>query len=362
MKADLAPLPAAARISRIALEGGSVLYRVPASGLNRDFLSGVQQERAATGLLACLPECMARAVFASDDDQTVTLQRRFELLAQTNPGAIAVSCGGAKVTYGELDAQADGLAVLLQQRGIGPGRVCAICMHPSVALTRAVLAVLKAGGASLVLDPDQQPARQNELLLASEAVLLLRDASAPGCPRVAAAELLCTEDGADLPYAWPLEHPTHRLTPAYALMPAAPGAEPARASATAACRFSSHLAMLERLLAIQELSPLRHGDAILQNTEYGSGTLPWDVMWPLSHGAKLVIPTPQENGDPQLLRLLLQREPVAVMHIAPPLRALLESDGAHPALQVLRAVFYEPEPTQPLHAVTRADGAFRSST
>ncbi|WP_296000817.1 AMP-binding protein [Rugamonas sp.] len=261
---------------------------------------------------------------------TFTLQRRFEVLAQTNPGAAAIKSGAIKLTYGELDAQADGLAVLLQRRGVRSGSVVAVCMAPSISLPRAVLAVLKAGAACLMLDPAQKTAQLSAALREREAMLVLTAADATPLSIQPAQEIRCTEDGGGLPFAWPDEYPTHRLSPAYAQRnhPDGPGAG-----------FGSHLSVTEQLLAIQSMSPIRPGEAVMQCSEATPTAFPWGVVWALSYGATVLIAAPGETADAYYLRQLILREHITAMPAVPALLALLERASEYGDLGPLRTLF-----------------------
>jgi amino acid adenylation domain-containing protein len=73
--------------------------------------------------------------------------------ADTTPDAIAVVSEKETLTYRELDQRANQLAHHLQSLGVGPEVITAMCVDRSVAAVIAALAVLKAGGAYLPLDP-----------------------------------------------------------------------------------------------------------------------------------------------------------------------------------------------------------------
>ncbi|MFI0743110.1 amino acid adenylation domain-containing protein, partial [Streptomyces sp. NPDC021100] len=91
------------------------------------------------------------------------------------PDAVAVEvCGGESVSYGELNARANRLARYLVERGVGPERVVGVLLPRSVELVVAVLAVMKAGGAYLPLDP-AYPADRLEFMLADARPLLVLD-------------------------------------------------------------------------------------------------------------------------------------------------------------------------------------------
>ena len=77
----------------------------------------------------------------------------FEAQAQRSPDRTAVVAGRSALTYAELDARANRLAHHLQAFGIGADRLVGVCLHRSLDLAVGLLAVLKAGGACVPLDP-----------------------------------------------------------------------------------------------------------------------------------------------------------------------------------------------------------------
>jgi amino acid adenylation domain-containing protein len=93
------------------------------------------------------------------------LHQLFEAQADRHPEALAVIGGDRVMTYGELDAAAERLAHLLRGLGIELGESAGIWMERSPDMVTAVLAVLKAGGAYIPLDP-AWPAERAETILA----------------------------------------------------------------------------------------------------------------------------------------------------------------------------------------------------
>jgi len=85
------------------------------------------------------------------DDRPV--HQRFEEQAVQTPEALAIEHEAQSLTYAELNARANQLARYLSEAGVGPERLVGICLERSIDMIVAVLAVLKAGGAYLPLDP-----------------------------------------------------------------------------------------------------------------------------------------------------------------------------------------------------------------
>ncbi|MFI0819507.1 amino acid adenylation domain-containing protein [Streptomyces sp. NPDC021098] len=93
----------------------------------------------------------------------------FEAQAALTPDAVAVVSGGTRWTFAELDARADRLARRLTGRGVGPDVMVGLCVRRSAAMIAAVLAVWKAGGVCVPLDPGY-PAERLAFMLDDAAV------------------------------------------------------------------------------------------------------------------------------------------------------------------------------------------------
>lgn len=81
------------------------------------------------------------------------VHRLFEARAASTPDAVALIHGERRMTYAQLDAQANQLARLLKQHGVGPDERVALYVERGIEVVLGLLAVLKAGGAYVPLDP-----------------------------------------------------------------------------------------------------------------------------------------------------------------------------------------------------------------
>ncbi|MFG1695504.1 amino acid adenylation domain-containing protein [Nonomuraea sp. NPDC049309] len=91
------------------------------------------------------------------------------------PEAVAVESGGERLTYRELVSRVDGLAGALIARGVGPERVVALALERSVDRVVAMLAVQRAGGAYLPLDPEHPAERLAYMMADAGASLLIAE-------------------------------------------------------------------------------------------------------------------------------------------------------------------------------------------
>jgi non-ribosomal peptide synthetase component F len=96
-----------------------------------------------------------------------------EVQAAENPDAPAVEQESRQLNYKELNARANQLARLLRLKGVSRDVPVAICLKRSLELPVALLAVLKAGGACVPLDPDYPKDRLAYILQDSHAPVLI---------------------------------------------------------------------------------------------------------------------------------------------------------------------------------------------
>ncbi|WP_248796185.1 non-ribosomal peptide synthetase [Pseudomonas sp. MWU13-2105] len=84
---------------------------------------------------------------------SLTLQQIFEAQVQRTPDNIAVNLGEERLSYRQLNEQANRLAHRLRNAGVQPQELVAIVLDRSLAMIVATLAVLKAGAAYVPIDP-----------------------------------------------------------------------------------------------------------------------------------------------------------------------------------------------------------------
>lgn len=117
----------------------------------------------------------------NDTDQPLpepqlTIPTLFEAQAQQTPEALALIFGPQRLTYAELNARVNQLTHHLQTRGITTGKPVAVCMERSLEAIVALLAIFKAGGVYVPLDPTYPAERLAYIMHDARVQLLLTQA------------------------------------------------------------------------------------------------------------------------------------------------------------------------------------------
>ena len=127
-----------------------------------------------------------------------TVHELFLAQARETPGNVALRAEDVELSYAELAARAEKLALALAARGAGPGRVVAILSERSIDMVVGILGALRSGAAYLPLDsayPRERIAFMLEdsgadLVLVEESLLELLDAERAVSPRTLALDSL----------------------------------------------------------------------------------------------------------------------------------------------------------------------------
>jgi len=216
--------------------------------------------------------------------------------AERAPDATAVVHGGTRLSYSELDAHADRLAQALVEAGVGPDAVVALHIRRDVWWVVASLAVLKAGGAYLAIDPDHPADRLRLLVTGSRAIALItEDASVPWAPADLAQIAV---DTPGLASSVSVEAPDQCL--AYVIYTSGSTGEPKPVALT-----RGGLAGLVAWHRVRhKISP---ADRLAQTASTSFDASVWEVWAALGAGAALYLASDEDRlNPPQLLHWLAE--------------------------------------------------------
>ncbi|WP_232463571.1 non-ribosomal peptide synthetase [Tumebacillus avium] len=161
-----------------------------------------------------------RAMLLEGWNQTATpypsdrsIQELFEEQAAKTPDAVAVVFAEEQLTYAQLNVRANRLARRLQALGVKPETAVGVCLERSAELVVALLAIVKAGGLYVPLDPNYPQERLAFMLEDADLLALVTtSALAERLPEHSAA-LVCLDLQAEAIAAQSGENPANTAGP-----------------------------------------------------------------------------------------------------------------------------------------------------
>ncbi|HEY0602079.1 MAG TPA: amino acid adenylation domain-containing protein, partial [Herpetosiphonaceae bacterium] len=214
---------------------------------------------------------------------------------------------------GELNARANQLAHHLRSLDVGAETRVAVSMERSLELVIALVGVLKAGGAYVPVDPGY-PADRIQFMLddAAAPVLLTQQHLESLLPPHSAHVLRLDADWSTIAQQ-PTSNPaliTDATNLAYMIYTSGSTGQPKGA-------MNTHVAIVNRLLWMQEAFGLTASDRVLQKTPFSFDVSVWEFFWPLLIGATLVVAKPGGHQDSAYLVDLIAREQITTLHFVP---------------------------------------------
>ncbi len=242
-----------------------------------------------------------------------TVHGLFAGQAGRTPDRVAVACGDVAVSYRELDERANRLAHHLKRSGVGPERLVAICLERSVEAVTAMLAVLKAGGAYLPIEPSFPGERISFIIEDSGADLLVTTSSLKRkIPVEVVSVVLLDVDGESID-AMPGHEPEGRAAPdnlAYCIYTSGSTGRPKGV-------LVEHRNVVRLLVNDGFPFEFSEEDVWTMFHSYGFDFSVWEMYGALFCGGKLVIVPVETTRDSSLLLALIEKEGVTVINQVP---------------------------------------------
>jgi amino acid adenylation domain-containing protein len=256
-----------------------------------------------------------------------------ERQAEATPDAIAASCGSEQLSFRELSTRSNRLAHRLRGLGVGSNSLVALCLDRSLDLVVAPLAVWKAGGAYIPLDPEYPDHRLALMLEDSAAAVLVTESHLLKALPSNLPKLICLDrDRQSLEEESPAT-PTSSTTPgnlAYVIYTSGSTGKPKGVEIT-------QRSLVNFLASMQREPGMTSSDRLLAVTTFSFDIAGLELYLPLVSGGQVVIAPRSAVFDGSALARLLSDEGITTMQATPVTwRLLLESGWqGTPGLRVL---------------------------
>ncbi|WP_200215681.1 non-ribosomal peptide synthetase [Micromonospora coerulea] len=245
----------------------------------------------------------------SDAHPELALHALVEQQVRRTPEAVALICADERMTYRELDARATRLARWLRRRGVRPDVLVGLSLERSPELVVALLAVLKAGGAYLPMDPAYPAERVSFMVADAGARLVLTRA-------MVAEALTGPDDAIDDDSAAPAGSDDL----AYVIYTSGSTGRPKGV-------MIEHRAIVNHVRWITGTIWQRRPQTFLQITSAGFDAAGWEFWAPLTTGGTLVVAPAELRVDARSIERVVTGHAVTVIGFTPSVLRELLNDG-----------------------------------
>ncbi len=304
--------------------------------------AALAEPERALGELALLTAAEKKTILETWNETEVDFPRElclhelFEERVRHCPDAPAVVHDGRRLTYAALDARANVLAQHLRKLGVGPNVLVGICVERSFEMVIGLLAIAKAGGAYLPMDPAYPRERLAFMLADSGVSVLLTQRTMRALLPEPETEIQLvlideTRSSADR------SAPTSDVGPAdlaYVIYTSGSTGKPKGV-------VLDHRGRVNNFLDFNRRFAVGTGDALIALASLSFDMCAYDVFGTLAAGATIVLPRQDEMQDARAWARLMQHERVTIWHTAPAmLRMLVDHCETDPTLvpEALRLV------------------------
>nr|WP_222530534.1 non-ribosomal peptide synthetase [Azospirillum sp. 412522] len=255
----------------------------------------------------------------------------FESQIARRGDAVAVACGADSVTYAELGRRVDAVARGLVARGMEKETLAAVMMPRGIDFVTALLAVTRAGGAFLPVDPRTPFPRTVRMLEASGAPLVLTTGALKGAMERALADIPAGrrpvaagfDELAASAAAAVLPAPSGGADLAYVMYTSGSTGQPKGV-------MVEHRGMVNHVLAKLEDLGFGAEDCLAQNAPQSFDVVVWQCLAPLAVGGRVAVIPDDLAENPAALIAEVARSGVSALQIVPAMmRAVIEEADLH---------------------------------
>jgi amino acid adenylation domain-containing protein len=250
----------------------------------------------------------------------ICVHQGFEAQVARAPDAVAAQFGNERLSYGELDRQANRIARRLRGLGLGSEVLAGVCMQAGPRRLAALLGIWKAGGGYVPLDP-ALPADRLSFMMADTAMaaVLVDDSTQARLPGTGAAVLSLDAEWEQISGLDGSGLTDIAVTPAnvaYVIYTSGSTGQPKGVVA-------EHRQVVNFLYGMAKLCGMHASDAMLQFAPLSFDASVHDLFMPLLAGARVVLAPADTLHSPPRLAALIRDTRVTFVCLPPAVLSLL---------------------------------------
>ncbi len=251
-----------------------------------------------------------------------TVHQLFEQWAEKQPDQTALVFAGETMSYAELNTRANQLAHYLRKKGLGPDDIVGISLPRSLDVPVAVLAILKAGGAFLPIDPTYPQERIAYMIEDSGIATLITHKSVAGQFDREGLEVLALDSEKKKFNQEAEENPPCNTIPenlAYVIYTSGSTGRPKGT-------MLQHQGLCNLSQAQQKAFSIQPRSRILQFAPMSFDASVWETVMGLLNGAALVLSDQESLTTGQGLLNVLKSNDVTTVTLPPSVLAVMPED------------------------------------
>ena len=278
----------------------------------------------------------------TDYPKDKTIAELFEEQAKKTPNNVAVVFGMQKLTYKELNEKANSLAYYLRKNGIETNDLVGIMVNRSLEMIIGMLAVLKAGGAYIPIDPTYPKDRIEYMLKNSNSKLLLTQEHLHDITDFKNCVYIDLSN--DSIYSLPNDNLNHTNTPedlAYVIYTSGSTGLPKGV-------MLKQRNIINFVYGIMKEFGFTYKDTIVSITTFSFDIFVLESLLPILNGLKTVITSEEEQTDIKMFNELCKKNNVTIFQTTPSrLQAMLAKENSFDFIKKLKYILIGGEPFPP---------------
>jgi amino acid adenylation domain-containing protein len=257
----------------------------------------------------------------------------FESIVEKKPEAIAAIWENKELTYKSLNIQANQLACYLKEKGIKPNKLVGICVEKSFDMVVGILAILKAGGAFVPLDPSYPSDRLEYIFKETNSPILLTQRNLLEKLPFQAETTICLDEPNNNLSQYPNTNPdTSGVAQnlAYVIFTSGSTGKPKGI-------LLRHNGLCNLIHSSNGLFKVHPESRILQFSSFGFDVAVWEIFTALLSGGALVFSGKKSLFSILELPKIINEKKITLAMLPPSLLSILPNPG-FPSLETIVAV------------------------